>query len=398
MTKLHELLQQKPTNGSFGIEIETEGKNLTNLVPPQWKIENDGSLRGRFPDEAAEYVLRKPLELQKAIDAVTQLRKIQDEVQAKLNFSFRTSVHVHVNVQQLTFNQYLNMIYTYLLLEEPLVRYCGKERVGNRFCLRLQDAEGLMDYLFMLFRQGHGALKHIHGDAVRYASINVAATSKYGSLEFRSLKGNMDIDYITTWLQALDNLRSFAQEHANPQIIHDLFVNSTPEQFAEIVLGDVSPAFTYPEMEMDMRSSFSLTLELPYNFTDNSAMDEAILKDRKERLERQKIEIEMMMRQQEDAQAARRVVRGAVPAPRPDQLVNPVAEIPIAPIINWDDVLAARVRAVEQRDAVRRVGEDMARRAIGRRRAPVRAMFDDIMVDNPMGADVDAQLIAQGDM
>lgn len=385
MTKLHELLQQKPTNGSFGIEIETEGKNLTDAVPAQWKIENDGSLRGRFPDEAAEYVLRKPLELQKAIDAVTQLRKAQDEANARLNFSFRTSVHVHVNVQQLTFNQYLNMIYTYLLLEEPLVRYCGKERVGNRFCLRLQDAEGLMDYLFMLFRQGHGALKHIHGDAVRYASINVAATSKYGSLEFRSLKGNMDVDYITTWLQALDNLRSFAKEHANPQVIHDLFVNSTPEEFAEIVLGDVSPAFTYPEMEMDMRSSFSLTLELPYNFTDNSAMDEAILQDRKERLERQKLEIEEMVRQQDEARELRRAKPdgGRIPAPRPDQLVNPAAEVRVAPKINWDDVLAAQVRAAEQRDAVRRAGEDMARRAIGRRGAnPVRVIYDDIMVDD----------------
>lgn len=384
MTKLHELLQQNVTNGSFGIEIETEGKNLTDIVPAQWKIENDGSLRGRFPDEAAEYVLRRPLELQKAIDAVTQLRKAQDDANARLNFSFRTSVHVHVNVQQLTFNQYLNMIYTYLLLEEPLVRYCGKERVGNRFCLRLQDAEGLMDYLFMLFRQGHGALKHIHGDAVRYASINVAATSKYGSLEFRSLKGNMDVDYITTWLQALDNLRSFAQEHANPQIIHDLFVNSTPEQFAEIVLGDMYPSFVYPEMEMDMRSSFSLTLELPYNFTDNSAMDEAILQDRKERLARQKIEIEEMMRQQDEAKAARRAVKAPeprIPAPRPDELVNNP--------INWDAIIAEKVRADQRREAIRREGEAMAIRAIGRRR-PAQIIYDDVMVEEmlqqPMAA------------
>lgn len=385
MTKLHELLQQKPTNGSFGIEIETEGKNLTDVAPAQWKIENDGSLRGRFPDEAAEYVLRKPLELQKVIDAVTQLRKAQDEANARLNFSFRTSVHVHVNVQQLTFNQYLNMIYTYLLLEEPLVRYCGKERVGNRFCLRLQDAEGLMDYLFMLFRQGHTSLKHIHGDAVRYASINVAATSKYGSLEFRSLKGNMDVDYITTWLQALDNLRSFAQEHANPQVIHDLFVNSTPEEFAEIVLGDVYPAFAYPEMEMEMRSSFSLTLELPYNFTDNSAMDEAILKDRKERLERQKIEIEEMVRKENEAREARRAGRGAIPAPRPDQLVNnPAAEVRVAPKINWDAIIIAQQAAIVQREAVRAVNEDIAQRAVrGRRGAnPVRVIYDDIMVDD----------------
>jgi hypothetical protein len=395
MTKLHELLQQKPTNGSFGIEIETEGKNLTDAVPAQWKIENDGSLRGRFPDEAVEYVLRKPLELQKAIDAVTQLRKAQDDANARLNFSFRTSVHVHVNVQQLTFNQYLNMIYTYLLLEEPLVRYCGKERVGNRFCLRLQDAEGLIDYLFMLFRQGHTALRHIHGDAVRYASINVAATSKYGSLEFRSLKGNMDVGYITTWLQALDNLRSFAQEHANPQVIHDLFVNSTPEQFAEIVLGDVYPAFVYPEMDMDMRSSFSLTLELPYNFTDNSDIEEMVLKDRKDRAERQKLEIAEMMRQQDEDRAIRRAKpdNRRIPPPHPDQIVPKPAGI------DWEAaVQAAQVARREHQEAVRQAGEDMARRAIGRRGAnPVRVIYDDIMIDDVINAPLAAVERNQGE-
>jgi len=366
MTKLHELLQQKVTNGSFGIEIETEGKNLCPIVLPQWKIEDDGSLRGAFPNERAEYVLKKPLDLQKAIDAVVKLRQTQDDNNATLDFSFRTSVHVHVNVQQLTFNQYLNMIYTYLLLEEPLVRYCGKERIGNRFCLRLQDAEGLIDYLFMLFRQGQSSMRHIHGDAVRYASLNIAATSKYGSLEFRSLKGNMDVDYITTWLQALDHLRSFAQEYKNPQEIHDLFVKSEPTQFAETVLGDVFESFAYPEMEMDMRSSFSLTLELPYNFRDYSEEDKQLLAMRKERLDRQNKEIEELIERQnrQDELARRRAAERRIPAPRPEQIV------PVPFDIGQE---IARERAVV------REGQAMAERAVARRRG-AQIIVDDVMV------------------
>jgi hypothetical protein len=384
MTKLHELLQQKPTNGLFGIEIETEGRNLSLIVPPQWKIEDDGSLRGQFPTERAEYVLKKPLDLQKAIDAVTKLREMQDDNKAVLNFSFRTSVHVHVNVQQLTFPQYLNMIYTYLLLEEPLVRYCGKERVGNRFCLRLQDAEGLLDYLFMLFRQGYSAMRHINGDAVRYAAINVAATAKYGSLEFRSLKGNMDVPYITTWIQALDHIRSFAMEMKDPQEVHNLFVNNTPEQFAEIVLGDVYDSFVYPNMENDMRTSFSLALELPYNFIDSTDNDAKVVADAKAKQERYMAEMAEAIAADERKRAERVAVRrDPAPVPRiPD--ADDVWERPInaAPPIDWADIQAAQERI--ERAGVRRAGEEMAMRAIGRRPKPVHAIIVDDLMNEPI--------------
>lgn len=390
MTKLHELLQQKVTNGLFGIEIETEGRNLTMVVPPQWKIEDDGSLRGQFPTERAEYVLKKPLDLQKAIDAVTKLREVQDANNAVLNFSFRTSVHIHVNVQQLTFPQYLNMIYTYLLLEEPLVRYCGKERVGNRFCLRLQDAEGLLDYLFMLFRQGYGAMRHINGDAVRYAAINVAATSKYGSLEFRSLKGNMDVPYITTWIMALDHLRSFAMEMKDPQEVHNLFVNNTPEQFAEIVLGDVYESFVYPDMENDMRHSFSLALELPYNYVDSTANDAKVIADQKAKRERYEAEMkeaiaqdELLAKKRFEREIARRAA-AAVPVPAPVRndvpMPDDIFEVPRvrdrnAPIM-WD----APVNPVDWNariEAQQRAGQDRAVRAGARR--PNMIIIDDIL-------------------
>lgn len=277
MTKLYELFAHKPKAGDFGIEIECEGKDLAPHVPDEWNIVDDGSLRGRFPNERAEYVLRKPLSLDGSIKAVADLRNSQLAYNARMNFSFRTSVHVHMNVQQLTYPQYLNLIYTYLLVEEPLVRYCGDERVGNRFCLRLQDAEGLLDYLFTLFRKGPMQLDNIYDDAVRYAAINIAATKKYGSLEFRAMRGNLEVPYISTWLKTLYNLREFAKRFDNPQAIHDHFVKTTPSEFMAEVLGDTYMYYSYPQEAQAIRNSFSITLELPYNYVDNSEQIKQIM-------------------------------------------------------------------------------------------------------------------------
>ena len=282
MTKLCELFPFKRKLGDFGIEIECEGKGLANFESDKWNIVDDGSLRGRFPDERAEYVLHSPLLLNDAIKAVNDLRNLQIANNAKMDFSFRTSVHVHLNVQQLTYPQYLNLIYIYLLLEEPLVRYCGDERIGNRFCLRLQDAEGLLDYLFDMFRQGPNCLFAFPEDAVRYAAINIAATRKYGSLEFRAMRGNMEVPYISTWLRSLYNLREFAKRFDNPQAVHDHFVKSSPSQFMAEALGAEYMYFSYPGEVYALRHSFSITLELPYSYVDHEKAIAKALKMAKE--------------------------------------------------------------------------------------------------------------------
>lgn len=51
----------KPQEGSYGIEIEVEGVNLPAVANNVWTTTHDGSLRG----ESAEYVLKKPLDIDK---------------------------------------------------------------------------------------------------------------------------------------------------------------------------------------------------------------------------------------------------------------------------------------------------------------------------------------------
>ncbi len=259
--KLYELLGlDKPIKGDFGVEIEVEGAGLVEVNNKYWNSVHDGSLRG----ESFEYVFKKPL-IQKDSDiALGSLREcLKGSI---LKFSFRTSVHVHVNVQELEYTQLLNMIYTYLLIEEPLMTFCGKERKGNRFCLRLQDAEGILDTLIPMFRV-MDYIGDIREDEIRYSAINLAALQKFGSLEFRAMQGNLDIKRISTWTKALFNLREFSKSIDNPRGVLEIFNNNKPEAFLKLVLKDVAPAFIYPKMDRDMKQSFSLSIDLPSAFS-----------------------------------------------------------------------------------------------------------------------------------
>lgn len=269
MTKLYELLGQRPCKGDVGIEIECEGEGLQVVDGVFWRTENDGSLRGNYPDEACEWVLKRPIAIGKVDAAITELIEAQSGRDTKINFSFRTSTHVHINVQQLEFNEVVNMVYAYLLCETVLMNYCGKSRIGNRFCLRLEDAEGLLEYVSKIVQGGEKKfLRNNPENQIRYASINMEALWKYGSLEFRGLEGTLDSERIETWVGAMASLREFAKKHKDIRSVHDFFVMTSPEQFFDEVIGEFSDAFKYEGFKDDLRRSFSLTIDLPYSYKE----------------------------------------------------------------------------------------------------------------------------------
>lgn len=281
MKKLYEIIGQKLIKGDVGVEIEVEGKRLPDHVDGRWNATVDGSLRG----DNREYVLNGPIPVDNVHDAVSCLAVNLEANKAAPNFSFRTSVHVHVNVQELTYPQYLSMVYTYFLLEEPLMTYCGKERKGNRFCLRMQDAEGMVETIGNLFRaKNHqDAFFGIPANQIRYSAINLEATSKYGSLEFRGMRGNMDADVISTWAKILVSIREFAKTMESPMDVYNLYAELEPQGFMEHVLKDDARALYYPKLVKDVQRSFSLSLDLPFAYADSlkKVVEEKINKAKK---------------------------------------------------------------------------------------------------------------------
>lgn len=232
------LLSKKATKGVIGLEIEVEGKHLpmNDLVAPIWDYHIDHSLRGA---ENAEYVLHKPIEfseLDNALDALWQAFRTKKSV---LDESNRTSVHVHLNCQMFHFNRLASLTALFYSLEEILTAWCGEHRVGNLFCLRAVDAPAIVTQM-KNFLQSDG--KATLRDTLHYAGLNSNALVKFGSLEFRHLRGTSDPDVIKTWVGILERLYRLSADFKDPRDICGLFSAEGPLPFFESIVGDKASA------------------------------------------------------------------------------------------------------------------------------------------------------------
>jgi Putative amidoligase enzyme len=230
--------QWEPQEGEVGIEVECEGSRLLAAVPSYWRAKPDGSLRGN----SMEYVLSKPVKRDKVLNFLLYLKKKLDENNAVINDSVRTSVHVHLNVQQLTFKQIYNFICLYLLFEDLLVEYAGPTRVGNLFCLRARDAEHLIDVLVSCAEQDSYSEIALANN-IRYCSCNVAAIPKFGSVEFRALRGTVDPHLINTWVELLLRIKDESLNYDNPKEIIEEFSSLSPLGLFSKVFGEHTNLF-----------------------------------------------------------------------------------------------------------------------------------------------------------
>lgn len=260
MKKLFEHLGIAPKNGEIGIEIECEGKNLKIPSEEYWITEDDGSLRGAFPGGRAEYVLNGVFKYEDVIKAIEHLNETQEE--STLNFSFRTSTHVHLNVCDCTENEIENIIYTYFLLENVFLQYCGAVRIGNRFCLRLADAEHLITYVNHFFKNGFEAVNIFSKEHIKYAALNLAALPHYGSLEFRGMRGTMDPEILLPWIRAILSIKKYAKGRKTVANIHDDFTNMHGKKFIQNILGEDAKYFIDDNFNSNIAEAYSISYDL----------------------------------------------------------------------------------------------------------------------------------------
>lgn len=213
--------------GEVGIEIECEGKNLPgqNHLEKFWVTHADGSLRG----ESIEYVMNGPVPRKDVIPALTYLEDLFKENKTKIKDSYRTSVHVHINMQSVSICQTYNTVLLYGIVEDILTEYAGSSRVGNLFCLRMSDAE------FMLHELRQGAVSdrydHLNNNTLRYAGCNVKSLFDHNSLEFRAFRGTSDMKLIAEWVDIILQIKDAALTYENPSLMLQNFSNLGPEGF-----------------------------------------------------------------------------------------------------------------------------------------------------------------------
>ena len=242
---------KKGTEPLFGVEIEVEGNNLPRVIKG-WETVHEGSLRAVNGENGIEYIFSRPSNLKESVERVVAFDTAMGQDGANPIFSSRTSVHVHVDVRDFSIAQWFNYIVLWGIFEEPLIDFCGEERKGNLFCLSMKDAEGINSILrnVLITRR-----LNYNENAIRYAAVNIAATRKFGSLEFRCMRGTKEANIIVPWLEILSSLRNAALRYDKPEeILEHVIMN--PSFFIEecgIAHSDIIK--TYPDFERVMREA-----------------------------------------------------------------------------------------------------------------------------------------------
>lgn len=218
--------------GLVGIEIEVEGKKIPKEPPPPWTFHVDHSLRGA---ENGEYVLAAPIPFEEVDKSVDGLWDLFRKKGTTLDESNRTSVHVHLNVQSFHLNRLTSLMGLYFTLEEALTEWCGDHRVGNLFCVRAKDAPAIISQIRRFIKTG---MQFQLRDNHHYAALNSNALHKFGSLEFRTLRGVSDPGIIKEWVSILKRLYDLSASFQDPREICYAFSADGPSNFFDNILGE----------------------------------------------------------------------------------------------------------------------------------------------------------------
>jgi hypothetical protein len=260
MRTIKDIFNLRAVQGDVGVEIEVEGCDLPNEVN-HWKAVGDGSLKG---EENVEYVLYRPVPIDDLRGRLDILKKAFEDNNSEFDETYRAGVHVHVNVQELNVRQLFTFVTTYLVVEELLLTFCAKHRVGNHFCLRASEAGYLPQLIWKAIEQQD--LGILYTDDIRYSSINLKPLAKYGSVEFRALESTYNFDKIDTWAKILYQLRQASLEFECPRKIMEEVSVGGYEGFVRKVFGKYADQFLdKPHWDKMVRKGILVAQDIAYS-------------------------------------------------------------------------------------------------------------------------------------
>lgn len=201
-----------------GVEYEIEDiKKVSDVVKQSFHPEVDHSLRNsglEFKTLPTTYV--------QALDCFDILHK--GITLGPNPYTDRTSIHVHVNVQNMEGNSLRQFILVYALLEPLFLNFVGDERKNSIFCVPLNYT-----YLPSTYKK---ELVPLVDKWHKYTAFNVLPVKNFGTVEFRHLYGTGDKEVFSKWITALKQLYEFIVQNPELDIIKELEAGKTPSMLA----------------------------------------------------------------------------------------------------------------------------------------------------------------------
>lgn len=179
-----------------GLEIEIESDRLNDYHLIYWDIVDEGSLRGGV--ELISYAPYNDAKVRNSLEEIDKLVKNKPHITA----GERCSVHVHLDMRELSPKRRVIGILNYLLLEKELYRISG-DRIESEFAIPLADNS--------YFKKGlsrcipYPSRKELPITS-KYQGLNTQPILSLGSIEIRIHEGCLDTGRIYRWINLLKRL------------------------------------------------------------------------------------------------------------------------------------------------------------------------------------------------
>lgn len=219
----------------LGLEVEVEGCLNPMQVPYYWKFKPDGSLRN-YGQEAISI----PLQARQVPYALHVLTEALMFHNPKFDFSPRTSVHVHLNVRDLTWDEVKTLLLLYSIFERHFFSLAGTRREQSIFCVPLYLSHQLQTYPHVEYACESWS---------KYSALNLGTitgnndVARYGTIEFRHLFGTIDHEILFPWIESILCLKVAAKKF-DRQLLEEKIktLNTTSEYIAlyQQVFGKVA--------------------------------------------------------------------------------------------------------------------------------------------------------------
>jgi hypothetical protein len=269
-----------PINSNSIVGIEVEVENVNSWTESRiWQPKEDGSLRNK----GVEYI-SKPLPATLVPQALTNL--YNHILPTYRDFSNRTSIHVHLDVTDLTEEQVNYLIFLYVIFENSFYRIVKKERKKNIFCVPIQESSLIRNLSF-------NRIPHF-GDFrwYKYCGLNVLPVPTLGTVEFRHLHGTDNLHLICNWVGLITKLKDFIVNSDLDYLLSSIKYLNTNSKYLSFT-QDVFKEFSYliyedrnftKEMEVGISilkayifsAIFNNELCLQYNNRGNNSLRERI--------------------------------------------------------------------------------------------------------------------------
>lgn len=202
----------------LGIEVEVENVpdagSLLLLSPTSsgkhqwlWKAVEDGSLR----NFGREFV-SLPISGDNIMKSLQFLKTSFETTKGLENYEFtnRTSVHIHMNVCDMTVEQVATLLLGYALVEPFLYdTFVGGDRRYNIFSVPITDSSLSNQVRRILQGEPKTLFDGILGWQ-KYTGLNLIPIRSQGTVEFRQMLGTLDLTKLNNWINIILSLKRFA--------------------------------------------------------------------------------------------------------------------------------------------------------------------------------------------